>query len=72
MRRKKKGKKKQIYTQWTTFMAGKTHMPNFCGPAVGEKIAVGSEPTLAFLLQFVCPIRKQRQTHGKLEKNSAI
>lgn len=39
------------------------------GQQLEKKIAVGSEPMLAFLLQFVCPIRKQLKTHGKLEKN---
>lgn len=41
-------------------------------PWASPEISVGSEPLLAFLLQFACPIRKQLKTHGELEENSSI
>lgn len=54
------------------FHGWELQMPDFCGPAVGEKNAVGSEPMLAFLLQFLCRIRNLLKTHGKLEKIASI
>lgn len=74
MGRKKKKRKKnlQIFTQWITFITGSHRCQISVGQQLEKKIAVGSEPMLAFLLQFVRPIRKQLKTHGKLEKNSSI
>lgn len=66
--KEKTGKKKANFHSMDYFHGWEPQMPNFCGPAVGEKRAVGSEPMLAFLLQFLCPIRKLLRTHGKLEK----
>lgn len=66
--KKKREKKKANFHSMDYFHGWEPQMPNFCGPAVGEKRAVGSEPMLAFLLQFLCPIRKLLRTHGKLEK----